>query len=50
MREILWAALREDEKPVRNAGTVMYELFKPVGGVELEIPARETMRDPPRFD
>ena len=50
VREILRAALREDEGSVDNPGTAMHELFKPLGGVELEIPAGETMRNPPRFD
>lgn len=36
--------------PPRGLGTVIHELFKPFGGVELEIPPREPMREPPRFD
>ena len=49
-REIPRAALCEDEGSVDNPGTAMHELFGPLGGVELEIPAGETMRNPPRFD
>ncbi len=49
-REIPRAALREDEWSVDNPGTAMHELFKPLRGVELEIPAGETMRNPPQFD
>ena len=48
-REILRAALGEDAAPSRYLGTAIHELFKPVGGVELEIPSREPMREPPRF-
>ena len=36
----------EEEK---GLGTRLHELFKPFGGVELEIPPREPMREPPRF-
>ena len=49
-RDILKTALDEEAAPARNLGTAIHELFKPFGGVELEIPAREPMRDPPRFD
>ena len=37
-------ALRE------GLGTAIHELFKPFGGVELELPPREPMREPPRFE
>ena len=50
VREILWAALREDEASVDNPGTAMHELFKPFVGVDPFIPPREPMGDPPRFD
>ena len=49
-REILRAALRRDEAPVYNLGTAIHELFKPLGGVELDIPPREPMREPLKFD
>ena len=38
------------EIPEKGLGTVIHELFKQFGGVELEIPPREPMREPPRFD
>ena len=38
------------EVPSRDLGTAIHEIFKPFGGVELEIPPREPMRKPPRFD
>ena len=47
-RTILRAAVdQEDSK--RGLGTRVHELFKPLGGVKLEIPPREPMREPPRF-
>ncbi len=49
-RDILRAALEEDAAPARNLGTAIHELFRPFGGVELEIPPRGPMRAPPRFD
>ena len=41
---------RKPEAPLRNFGTAIHELFKPFGDVELDIPPREPMREPPRFD
>ena len=49
-RDILKAALDEEAAPARNLGTAIHELFRPYGGVELEAPDREPMREPPRFD
>ncbi len=49
-RDILRAALDEDAAPVRNLGTAIHELFQPLGGVDLEIPPREPMREPPQFN
>lgn len=48
-RDILRAALDEEEVPTRNLGTAIHELFKPLGGVDLPIPPREPMREPPRL-
>lgn len=50
VREILRVTLREDGGPVRNIGTAIHDLFRPLGGVDLEIPAREPMQEPPRFE
>ena len=50
VRDILRAALEDNVAPTRNLGTAIHELFKPFGGVELELPLREQMREPPRFD
>ena len=49
-REILKAALEDEAAPDRNLATAIHELFRPFGGVELEIPPRQPMREPPRFD
>ncbi len=48
-RDILRAALDEEEVPARNLGTAIHELFKPLGGVDLQIPPREPMRESPDF-
>ena len=39
-----------EEIPEKGLGTYIHNLFKQIGGVELEIPPREPMREPPRFD
>ena len=44
------SALPDGEVPQNGLGTAIHELFKQFGGVELEIPPREPMREPPRFD
>ena len=49
-REILRTALSKEPEPPGNLGTMIHERFKRFGGVELEIPPREPMRDPPTFD
>ena len=38
------------EIPEKGLGTFIHKLFKQIGGVELEIPPREPMREPPRFN
>ena len=48
-RDILRETLDEDAAPNRNLGTAIHELFRPFGGVELEIPPREAMREPVRL-
>ena len=49
-RLILAHAVEREVVPARGLGTAIHELFKPFGGVELELPPREPMREPPRFD
>ncbi len=50
VRSILRSALHREESPAKGLGTAIHELFKPFGGVELDIPRREPMRELPRFD
>ena len=49
-RIILREAVADDGVPEKGLGTALHELFKPFGDVELELPPREPMREPPRFD
>lgn len=47
-REILKAAL-SDNKPPLNLARSIWARFEPLGGIELEIPPRTPMRDPPEL-
>lgn len=49
-RQILKAALHQEEAPPKGLATAIHERFKQLGGVELELPPRDPMREPPRFD
>ena len=49
-RIILREAVDLKPTPTKSLGTALHELFKPFGGVELDVPPREPMRDPVRFD
>ena len=49
-RLILADAVDRQAAPAKGLGTAVHELFKPYGGVELEVPPREPMREPPLFD
>ena len=46
-RAILRAALAEDETPSRDLAASIRRRFEPLGGVELDIPSREPIREPP---
>ena len=50
VREILAEAVANDAEPRKGLGTRIHELFKPLGGVDLELPPRQPMREPPTFD
>ena len=50
VRSILRSALHRENAPAKGLGTAIHELFKPFGGVDLDIPLREPMRELPRFD
>jgi antitoxin FitA len=50
-RRILQAALSGSKwPPGRNLYERIHARFAPLGGVDLELPPRETAREPPRFD
>ena len=46
-RNILRAALAEDEPAISDLGAVIGARFRPFGGVDLVLPARDAMREPP---
>jgi plasmid stability protein len=46
-RTILRAALAHDEATAQDLVSAIRRRFEPLGGVELELPAREPIREPP---
>lgn len=48
-REILRHVVGE-EKPAHNLAAAIRARVAPLGGVELDLPPREPMREPPTFD
>ena len=50
VRLILAEAVDRETAPAEGLGTAIHQLFKPFGGVELELPPREPMREPPCFE
>ena len=49
-RVILAEAVDREAAPERGLGTAIHELFRPFGGVELDLPPHEATHEPPRFD
>ena len=47
-RNILRAALADEESTPRNLAEAIRRRFRPLGGVELSLPVREPMREPPK--
>ena len=47
-RNILRAALAEDPATPRNLADAIRRRFRPLGGIDLRLPAREPMREPPK--
>jgi plasmid stability protein len=47
-RNILRAVLTEQAVTARNLADAIRARFQPLGGLELRLPAREPMRDPPK--
>ena len=48
VRVILRQAVNLDPKP-QNLASFIHDCFAPIGGVDLELPPREPMREPPLF-
>lgn len=46
-RRILRAALSDREARAPNLAQAIRRRFEPLGGIELELPPRERMREPP---
>jgi hypothetical protein len=50
VRRILQTILQEPERPAGiNLSERVRARFAPLGGVDLELPDREPVREPPRF-
>lgn len=49
-RHILAEAVEREIATGKALGTAIHKLFQPFSDVELELPAREPMREPPRFE
>ena len=49
-RDILRAALDQGSSKERNLASSIRARFEPLGGVELELPPREPIREPPQLD
>jgi plasmid stability protein len=50
LRHILRTVLAETHAQPTNLADAIRRRFEPLGGVELKIPARSKLREPPRFD
>ena len=50
VRNILKAALQPERLTGADLVNSLRAAFEPLGGVELELPPREPMREPPTFD
>ena len=48
-REILKEGLRRERAPKQNLASAIRRHFAPLGGIELPLPPRERVRQPPRF-
>ena len=50
VRQILRTTLNQELAVPANLASAIRARFAPLGGAELDLPPREPMRDPPRFD
>jgi plasmid stability protein len=49
-RQVLSAALSDEPERPLNLAESIRRRFAPLGGVELELPPREPVREPPDFE
>jgi antitoxin FitA len=49
VRVILREAVAREAEPPADVASAIRALFRPLGGVDLRIPARDPMREPPKF-
>jgi len=49
-RRILTATLMAGMSGSGSAGDAIAAIVDPIGGIELDLPPREAVREPPRFD
>ena len=49
-RHILRRTLLDEEEPATNLATLAHELFGPEHGVDLDVPERDPVREPPSFE
>ena len=50
VRDILRAALEQEPATGKDIVSIIRAHVEPLGGFELELPPREPIREPPRFD
>ena len=50
VRSILRSALGVNDNDSENLAESIGKLFKPLGGIELKLPKRGPMREPPTFE
>src|ERR1051325_5416243 len=48
-RRILAAGVKAKDKPAANLADAIAAIVDPIGGIELDLPMRMPMREPPRF-
>jgi plasmid stability protein len=49
-RVILRVALAQEAEEAKGLGSALNALFRPLGGINLDLPPREPVREPPSFD
>ena len=49
VRDILRTAVEGERQPARDLASAIRARFGPLGGVELDIPPRDAMREPPQL-